>query len=132
MHELELAWAAGFFDGEGSTNISKTRTGWYLRISIIQNDREVLDRFHKALAGLGKVTGPNQYSYNKNPWYSYSLTGSKAHEALNLLFPYLSSVKREQALAVIKKIRENAPGVYARSAEKRVDEANEFLGRWEL
>ncbi len=130
-YELELAWAAGFFDGEGSTNISKTKTGWYLRISIVQNDREVLDRFHKAIGGLGKVTGPNQYSYNKNPWYRYSLVGSKAHAALGLLFPYLSSIKRAQALAVIEKIKKNAPMVYAGSNEKRINEANEFIERWE-
>lgn len=130
MNEIELAWAAGFFDGEGSTNVSRTNSGWYIRINIQQNDREVLDRFRSAIGGLGNIRGPVQYKYNKNPWYSYSLTGSKAHQVLNLLFPYLSSVKRNQIITTLLIIRENAPKVYTGSNEKRIKEANAFIERW--
>ena len=51
----ELAWAAGFFDGEGCFCFSEA--GQYVCVSITQTEREPLDRFERAV-GLGKVNGP--------------------------------------------------------------------------
>jgi hypothetical protein len=57
----EVAWAAGFFDGEGTTGTyrdgSTTTKRCRIQISASQNDREVLDRF-AMIVGVGKVGGP--------------------------------------------------------------------------
>ena len=62
--ETELAWAAGFFDGEGSTsihpNVVNMRTYFFLCMQLTQTGDILpytLERFRKAV-GEGKVYGP--------------------------------------------------------------------------
>ena len=66
--ELELAWAAGFFDGEGCTCIWKGNTGFNNRrvqVQIHQSSAdgtpEVLKRFLEAVE-VGKIYGPYKFS----------------------------------------------------------------------
>ena len=54
----ELAWAAGFFDGEG-TVLSRKRSKWReLSLSVPQSETSTLRRFHAAVGGIGKLRGP--------------------------------------------------------------------------
>ena len=103
----EVAWAAGFFDGEGSTNAS-TRLGRdgfkRLQCTISQVDRRTSDRFHKAVSCRGNILGPyGPYvssagnSPNCQPYYMIHWRKDAAEELLNLLWPYLSDSKKEQA-----------------------------------
>ncbi len=90
---VELAWAAGFFDGEGCSH----RTGdGYLVVSISQCHREVLDKFRLAV-GVGKVRGP--YAPRREKWspiWHYRAYGAEASLVLAAIWPYLGSVKRAQ------------------------------------
>lgn len=90
--ELELAWAAGFFDGEGCSK-------HYMTLSVGQKDRRPLDRFAAAV-GYGNVTGPYLHGHKKNgdPIYCHhwEVSGQKAVAVLRKLWPYLSEPKREQ------------------------------------
>lgn len=105
-NETELAWAAGFFDGEGHISAKSNRQGpWLqLKLTIGQTDRQVLDRFQKAV-GLGRVYGP--YPTLKpewNPIYEYSVQSKGDVEVVvQLLLPYLSPVKKEQCLGAFQK-----------------------------
>lgn len=96
--ETELAWAAGFFDGEGSAVLSPSAGGkLYARVSIGQNTREALDRFCAAV-GVGKVYGP----YTSNVPFKYQVNGVESVRGIaDALGPFLCSVKREQFAAVI-------------------------------
>lgn len=108
--EIELAWAAGFFDGEGSTYFQirtqqkgRQRQYGYLAAAVHQTHREVLDRFQEAV-GLGIVYGP--YKQKKAQWndfWRYIAHGDEADAVLKLLWPYLGSVKRDQALEAFEK-----------------------------
>ena len=91
----ELAWAAGFFDGEGSTVCQSIKDGRYLRVGLPQKEREPLDRFQRAVGG-GSVNGPYRGVYN------YSACGQKALAVLGQLWPYLCTTKRVQALTAAK------------------------------
>jgi hypothetical protein len=82
----ELAWAAGFFDGEGWTSASK-RTFW---LGIAQKDIRPLERFVDAV-GVGRI-------YD-NRIHTVALTGAKALKVLTALWPLLSEPKREKARA---------------------------------
>jgi hypothetical protein len=95
--EVELAWAAGFFDGEGCTSKrSSPQTG--ICIFIWQNDREVLDRFRNAV-GVGKVYGPYSFpSQHGRVNHQYAIANGNSITVLDQLFPFLSSIKREQAI----------------------------------
>jgi hypothetical protein len=96
--ETEWAWAAGFFDGEGSTSVlypgkSEGRPEGYacLHVKVSQKDRRPLERFQAAL-GMGSITGP----YQPGDIHCWQKGGKGANEALELLWPYLSEPKREQ------------------------------------
>lgn len=90
MADNELAWAAGFFDGEG---YSARKAGKYPHIGITQKERTVLDRFAAAV-GAGKVYGPY---CTHNVRFQYHLQGARAVRCVfDRLNPYLSEPKREQ------------------------------------
>jgi hypothetical protein len=96
--ELERAWAAGFFDGEGTSYLCAGR----LRVACFQSTvtgvPDVLLRFRSAVDGHGVVRGPYQPPGNRRPqwqWYAY---GADAEAAIALLWSFLTSVKRDQFL----------------------------------
>lgn len=97
----ELAWAAGFFDGEGwvgaTTRGAKTGPKRYLQLGITQIDPYVLERFRSAVGGLGSVTGPYAQKGRWRPRYHYQL-GSRAGvtSVMLQLEPFLSEIKRLQ------------------------------------
>lgn len=91
--DTEVAWAAGFFDGEGHTGRA---SGRWLRLQVgQQKGRETLDRFKEAM-GVGSVQGP----WNDG-MYQYQTYGPKAFGVLQTLWPYLSNPKKEQAVAAV-------------------------------
>lgn len=99
--EIELAWAAGFFDGEGHTGLqSKSQKYRYLRLTVGQTEPTTLERFQKAV-GYGNITGPYPRKGTRKDVWVWQTTSKKAHEALNRLLPYLSGPKREQARLAI-------------------------------
>lgn len=108
----ELSWAAGFFDGEGYTSSIKDR---HVRINISQVEREPLERFQKAVGGLGRILGPYKHKNRITPsggeWkpiYAYGASGVEETTAvLALLWPYLSTPKREQAIRVCGRVGAN-------------------------
>lgn len=109
MNTHELAWAAGFFDGEGcfqfniepikkGRNVTSRRIG--CRINQISDIPLV--RFQAAIA-CGQVA---QYGFTTTgkPFYSFT-TGSfeNVQAIIAKLWKYLSKPKREQAISVLRK-----------------------------
>lgn len=97
-YRMELAWAAGFIDGEGTFGIQRQKERKdILYLQAGQVDRFVLDRLQEALE-LGKVYGP--YKAKKIGWseyYYFRLTGNeKVKQAFGLLCPWLSPQKTAQ------------------------------------
>lgn len=97
-----LAWCAGFFDGEGCFSTSKATTrhpNRYARVNISQVNREVLDKF-RSTVGVGVVRGP--YDRPNQPMFSYNLSNwPEIQHLICVLWPWLGEVKKEQALRVI-------------------------------
>lgn len=130
MDTHEIAWAAGFYDGEGSTTTESREGKWFsVRVSIFQVDRRALDRF-KAAVGEGTIRGPYNRGLGKKtkwkPYYQYAAAGPAAKRVIEKLWPYLGEVKKEQARLVITNYM-NRPlpkGVY-----KGMEET---VGAWEL
>jgi hypothetical protein len=95
----ELAWAAGFFDGEGSSSLNVQRDGRKTTaLSIGQTNREPLDKFDRATSNIGAVGGPYQPKNPKHtPWYRWSTGGlENCQLVMDMLWPWLCSIKREQ------------------------------------
>ena len=109
----ELAWAAGFFDGEGHIRYKRgdrhnerTRYTWKnILLEVAQKDRRSLDRLQKAL-GCGKVYGPYRngaIGSNKEHYaYRFCLCGFyDIKAAIDAIWPWLGEIKREQASIAI-------------------------------
>ena len=95
MNREELAWAAGFYDGEGccgvwqhgGTNHNKT-----LGISITQMRKEPLERFETAMKHLGKI-----YRKKKTLIYRFqSHRFERVQMIVALMWNWLSAPKKEQ------------------------------------
>lgn len=92
----DLAWAAGFYDGEGHT-----RTGRSLGVVVSQSlSPELLERFKRAV-GVGNVHGPFEYRHKRpsqKPFYTYgAVSFESAQHCICCLWPWLGSAKRAQA-----------------------------------
>ena len=97
----ELAWAAGFFDGEGSIFVTYKGHSFAMAVAITQVDREVLDRFRNAV-GVGAVTGPYKYKEVAQPSYRYQAGAyNDIQNIIADLYPFLSSVKRNQCVQTL-------------------------------
>jgi hypothetical protein len=93
---LEIAWAAGLFEGEGSIStrrapsdrVNKTfRT--YPELCLDSTDEDVVVRFAAAVGG-GRVYGPYRATRpNHKPRWRCVLVGQAARAALELIGPYL-------------------------------------------
>jgi len=99
----ELAWAAGFFDGEGNANFSAGKAGRNVVIQVLQAGvatPEVLIRFQEAV-GCGKIYGPYDWSNRKSknilPMWKWCINSKKGvREVYEKLYPYLCEIKRNQ------------------------------------
>jgi hypothetical protein len=114
MDTHELAWAAGFFDGEGHVGASTKRRDIYLAIS--QVDRRVLDRFRSAV-GVGAVHGPYEHRsmkrrLNEQPRFYFQTQNYQHVQAIvAMLWRWLSPVKRDQASLVLARARRGLVGL---------------------
>jgi hypothetical protein len=99
-----IAWAAGFFDGEGSTYVVVQHGRYaYLNMTVSQVDREPLDRFVELLGG--RVNGPYVKGPQRSELYQWTLTGlPNTLRALHALWPYLTMAKRQQAVRAVRKL----------------------------
>ena len=100
-----LAWAGGFFAGEGSVHIcyngGKPKNLPYPQVAISQSGdlgREVLDRFHIATGALGKIYGPKPPGRNQKQirWLWEANGFEKTQAIMALLWPWLGSVKQSK------------------------------------
>lgn len=102
----ELAWAAGFFDGEGCVAAYVRKDGHRtLGAQVGQTDPRPLQRL-RAVVREGRVYGP--YARPDHPkWssvWSWRVIGYPATtRVMTLLWPYLSEPKREQWARAIEK-----------------------------
>src|SRR5256885_1271510 len=99
-----LAWAGGFFDGEGSTFArSAARRPGYRRLNVAVPQRgdsavpEVLISFRVAVNGMGRISSPF------NELYQWRVgDDTRARAVVALLWPWIGVVKRRQAASAVR------------------------------
>lgn len=97
----ELAWAAGFFDGEGWIKIQKRGgdyLGYYLRIGINHVKPEPLYKLQKLFGG--NIRYDDKVFGNRKPRHTWTLSTKAAYEALLKLRPYLHNKIEETNIAL--------------------------------
>lgn len=97
VDDTEIAWAAGFFDGEGSIfsflKSDRPNGKRSARITIVQkNDNcEVLDRFQAAVYGFGAI-----YASKTRNQLTYQVWNhSQVRHVMERLWKFLGSAKKE-------------------------------------
>ena len=115
-----LAWAAGFFDGEGHTGCTPAYTKDHVKadgsVATYRSDSihlqitqasspELLEKFREAVGGLGNINGPydDKRGGDRSPTWMYRVGSvEKARHIIHLMWPWLGSVKRDQARAALE------------------------------
>ena len=95
--ESEVAWAAGLFEGEGCV----TQCRGVVNARLKMTDEAVVKRFDDVVR-YGNVFGPYNYDYSdgikRKPFWVWVAIEYDALDVLELLWPWLSERRREQAL----------------------------------
>jgi hypothetical protein len=96
--ELDLAYLAGFFDGEGSISILKRKKGeWnvshFLRVSVGQKDGATLDWIKEKFGG-------NVYLVSRDGSYLWAVTDKNAYVFLKKIQSYLQYKKPQADLGI--------------------------------
>ena len=108
------SWAAGLFNGEGSTIVSKSGRMKYVYLRLGQNDPQVLQIFGEAV-GFGSMSGPHEERYKRPDgtlriiymWRYQVGAQQEVDQVLKLMWPYLSNIKKLQAIEAIKQYNLN-------------------------
>jgi hypothetical protein len=93
----EVAWAAGLFEGEGSTVFNRQRSGGkpYVQLTLSMTDLDVLQRLNRLLGG--RVNGPYQWGEKRKPIWRWQMTGQgEVDRVVCLLFPWLGARRQWQ------------------------------------
>lgn len=104
----ELAWCAGFFDGEGFITIQKRKSkvngklyeGHYLRIGINHVAIEPLEFMQKILGGTIRKQNPDKVIGNRHQRHSWQMSTNDAAEALKKLMPFLKNKNLVASIAL--------------------------------
>lgn len=103
--DLDRAWAAGLFDGEGSTSLFRSaynregKARLYARCQLGQKDPGVLLKFHSIV----KVGSIRERVMNLAPFYDWTCQAMLDVGIVeNLLWPHLGEVKRNQLRRTIE------------------------------
>lgn len=105
--ETNLAWAAGFIDGEGCIALchhnqvikGKSYESYPLRLSVSNTDLRCLERL-KGMFG-GSINRANRAARpHHKPCWSWYCQAAKAENALIALLPYLFSKKEQAELGI--------------------------------
>ena len=116
----ELAWAAGFFDGEGCTSFRPAQTRKRSRavcVSIAQISVQPLERFRAAVGGLGAVASDGTTSSGKAK-YVFRVASFEAVQAIiAMLWKWLSGPKRAQAIEALRRFHAVSVRPMAREAK---------------
>lgn len=105
--DVERAYLAGFFDGEGCISIVEDGSGvtanspkLYLATNVSSCDKYILD-YWADKTEIGKVSVGTKARGNARTGYQWQATGQSAVDLLWLIYPYLN-IKKEQADVAFK------------------------------
>lgn len=99
---MEIAWAAGLFEGEGSIQLWREGKSdrLYPRLDLASTDEDVVRRFSNAV-GTGRVYGPYSRPNRKTFWRCL-LHGQDARHALDLIGPWLGERRAARMQQVLE------------------------------
>lgn len=102
---IDVAWAAGLFEGEGCFSIVRVgTTGMSFTASLYSTDRDVVERFGEVV-GVGtvreKTKGPAWLDHHKTQW-RWQAGADDAVTVARLLMPHLGTRRSKRGLELIE------------------------------
>lgn len=103
---IDLAWAAGFLDGEACIHIARVKrncghgVNYRLRLYVSQNCLHTLVRLQQIFGGMGYIRQVRRRLQHTRQIYTYSLDGRSAIEAIRAVWPYLYRKRAEADVAL--------------------------------
>ena len=104
---LELAWAAGFFDGEGTVAATNQ---WCPTVTVVNTDRELLARYGAAI-GHGTMRQRVERKGNRKALYTWSCSGANAVATAEAMLPLVGTRNRLRFERIIALYAEAKAGV---------------------
>src|SRR3990167_9308464 len=126
---IDLAWTAGFIEGEGSFGFRKIRPrgnpSGQPDVVAVQVQREPLEKLQRLFGGWlyvnKKVRPPS-----RSPLWRWGITGPRAIGVMYSLYPLMSSRRRKQIVSVVSEWRK-LPGRYtAQRAKTHCEHGHEY------
>ena len=97
--DVEIAWAAGLFEGEGCFTIS----AGHPRVKLNSTDEDTVRRFHDAVCvGQVRVDDSQLARGHKRQWEWYTGSRKGVETVVHLLWPWLGHRRRERALQLLE------------------------------
>jgi hypothetical protein len=103
QNEIDLSWAAGLFEGEGTFTLAQTGRTNYPKAALVMADEDIVRRFHEIVA-VGRVCNEQRKQRAEHHKMLYRWTVSQREGFLTfaaLLMPYLGSRRRIQLISVL-------------------------------
>ncbi len=96
---IEIAWAAGIYEGEGSciTNHNGTGSKSFV-VSVNQKDPELLYRMREMFGGSIKLC-KRKFNGIVRPIYHWKICGDRARAFIFTVYPFLTARRKEQVEA---------------------------------
>lgn len=97
LKELDVAWLAGIYEGEGSCAITSGRA---IRVEIVMTDQDVMSRIH-SLTGCGSLRSVAQRAENYKSAWRWSVGSGEAVDFLQAILPWLGERRSQRAQEAI-------------------------------
>jgi len=124
MKKTDLAYIAGFFDGEGCIYIGKSGGWHHLRVTASQANEWIITWLKFSFGGsVNKMTCETGY---RQRW-QWHAEGSNAYEFLTSILPYIKLKKAEAELAIQFQEARRGKGFHVTDKQRAIDEVNRIL-----
>ena len=124
MDRHELAWAAGFFDGEGWANRSGRGVQARINQASLEGQPEVLIKFQR-IVGVGRLMGPKVLDGKQDLYWWEATSRPDIARVADLIGPWLCPVKRAEFERTLG--RSLAPAIWPASASEERGWAGGFF-----
>lgn len=113
----DLAWAAGFWDGEGNANAYLKGERWQIQAAVTQIHLDTLERF-RDIVGVGKIYGPYETASGVHPQWTLKIRGEdNIRHLYESMKPWLTPHKISQFEEVFAR-KESTRPVYFTDEER--------------
>lgn len=95
MTEIETAYIAGFFDGEGWATMGLARSGFYIRVGIGQASLPVLEWIKEKAGGRLTIGIQPTNHLSRKPMHRWEASGTQAYNFMQCIRPFLKVKLKE-------------------------------------